>query len=262
MDWVLDKVVDQSDCGSSLGNTKITDLVFADDAVFFAESMEVLVMALEALHEEVKYLGLEVSWLKTKVQVFGGLLDETVQSVHACGEDIEILESSIHPLFKLLVVLILNPEKVEAVISRLLFEVTEQAVLDTSDGSSPDEDEEDDFFKALMSPGTTATEGYNSTRPSNKMGKELESWCSEKQRNKLLEQAMFPAPSHPTWVDVFVKYNTVIPSSAAVERLFSQGSDIMKATRASLTSDNFEILVFMKGNIDLFNMELSPEDSE
>ncbi|KAG0724267.1 putative uncharacterized transposon-derived protein F52C9.6 [Chionoecetes opilio] len=77
----------------SLGNTKITDLVFADDAVIFAESLEVLVMALEALHEEAKPLGLEVSWLKTKVQVFGDLLDEAVQSVHACGEDTEILES-------------------------------------------------------------------------------------------------------------------------------------------------------------------------
>ncbi|KAG0714197.1 hypothetical protein GWK47_014584 [Chionoecetes opilio] len=69
MDWVLDKVVDQSDCGASVGNTKITDLVFADDAVIFAESLEVLVMALEALHEEAKPLGLEVSWLKTKVQM-------------------------------------------------------------------------------------------------------------------------------------------------------------------------------------------------
>ncbi|KAG0714105.1 LINE-1 retrotransposable element ORF2 protein [Chionoecetes opilio] len=93
IDWVLDKVVNQSDCGASVGNTKITDLVFADDAVIFAESLEVLVMALEALHEEAKPLGLEVSWLKTKVQVFGDLLDEAVQSVHACGEDIEILES-------------------------------------------------------------------------------------------------------------------------------------------------------------------------
>ena len=36
---------------------------------------------------------LQVSWPKTKVQVFGGLLDETVQSVHACGKDIEILEN-------------------------------------------------------------------------------------------------------------------------------------------------------------------------
>ncbi|KAG0725708.1 hypothetical protein GWK47_038100 [Chionoecetes opilio] len=261
MDWVLDKVVDQNDFGASLGNTRITDFILAADAVLLAESLEVLVMALDALHEEANPLGFEVFWLKTKVQVFGGLLDETLQFVHACGEDIEILET-IHSFFNLPVVLLLNPGTVDDVISRLLFEVTGQAVLDTSEGSSQDEVEEDDFFKAWMSPGPTATEGTNSTRLSNKMGKELESWCSEKQRNKLLEQAMFPAPSHPAWVDVFVKYNTTIPNSAFVERLFSQGSDIMKAKRASLTSDHFERFVFMKGNMDLLNMELSPEDSE
>ena len=42
MDWVLGRVVDQD---------KITDLAFADDALIFAESLEILVMALEALHE-------------------------------------------------------------------------------------------------------------------------------------------------------------------------------------------------------------------
>ena len=50
-------------------------------------------VTLEALHEEAKSLGLQVSWPKTKVQVFGGLLGETVQCIHACGEDIDILES-------------------------------------------------------------------------------------------------------------------------------------------------------------------------
>ena len=69
------------------------DLVFAEDAVTFAESLEVLVMALEALHKETKSLGLQISWLKTKVQVFGGLLDETVQSIHVCGKNIDILDS-------------------------------------------------------------------------------------------------------------------------------------------------------------------------
>ena len=91
MDWVLGRVVEQSHCGTSVGNTEITDLVFADDAAIFAESLEVLVMALEALHEKVKSLGLRVSCVETKVQVFGGVLDKTVQSVHACGGDIEIL---------------------------------------------------------------------------------------------------------------------------------------------------------------------------
>ncbi|KAG0714914.1 hypothetical protein GWK47_013177 [Chionoecetes opilio] len=137
-----------------------------------------------------------------------------------------LMATAIHPLFKLPVVRLLNHEK------------------------------------ALRSPGPTATEGTNSTRLSNKMGKELESWCSEKQRNKLLEQAMFLALSRAAWIDVFVKYNTAIPSSAAVDKLFSQGSDVMKTKRASLTSNFFERLVFRKRNMDLLKMELSPKDSE
>ena len=80
MDWVLGRVVEQSHCEASVSNTDITHLVFADDAAVFTESLEILVMALEALHEEVKPLGLKVSWAKTRVEVFGGVLDETVQS--------------------------------------------------------------------------------------------------------------------------------------------------------------------------------------
>ncbi|KAG0717908.1 hypothetical protein GWK47_053495 [Chionoecetes opilio] len=123
-----------------------------------------------------------------------------------------LMATAIHPLFKLPVVRLLNPEEVIAVKSKLLFEVTEQAVLDTSEGSSPDEDEKDDFFRALRSPGPTATEGTNSSRLSNKMRKELESWCSENQRNKLLDQAMFPALFRAAWVDVFVKTTRPYPA--------------------------------------------------
>ena len=68
-------------------------LDFADNAVIFAESLEILVMALKALYEVTKTSELQVSWSKTKVQVFGGLLGETVQSIHVCGEDINIMES-------------------------------------------------------------------------------------------------------------------------------------------------------------------------
>ena len=53
-------------------------LFFADDSVIFAESLDVLVMALEALHEEAKPLEVLVSWPKTKVQVFRSLLDGLV----------------------------------------------------------------------------------------------------------------------------------------------------------------------------------------
>ncbi|KAG0714137.1 hypothetical protein GWK47_014692 [Chionoecetes opilio] len=72
---------------------KITDLVFADDAVIFAESLEVLVTAIEALREEAKPLGFEVSWLKTKVQVFGDLLDETVQVARMTDMEYEVFKA-------------------------------------------------------------------------------------------------------------------------------------------------------------------------
>ena len=96
MDQVLGRIVDQNHCGASIGNTKITDLVIANDAVIFAESLEVLVIALKARHKEAKSLGLQVICPKTKVQVFGGLLDETGQSIHMCGDDIDILDSFIY----------------------------------------------------------------------------------------------------------------------------------------------------------------------
>jgi hypothetical protein len=47
--------------------------------------------------------------------------------------------------------------------------------------------------------------------------------------------------------------NTPIHSSAAVERLFSVGSDILIPKRSSLTADNFERLIFIKGNLHLLS---------
>lgn len=61
----------------------------------------------------------------------------------------------------------------------------------------------------------------------------------------------FPMLHRNIWLDMFVKYNTPLPSSAAVERLFSTGSDILRPKRSALTADNFEKLVFIKGNFHL-----------
>ncbi|XP_076054469.1 uncharacterized protein LOC143033154 [Oratosquilla oratoria] len=65
MDWVLD-VIDQCRCGVSIGNTKVTDLVFPNDATLLVESLEVLIVALESLHREARTLGLEISWNQDK----------------------------------------------------------------------------------------------------------------------------------------------------------------------------------------------------
>ena len=46
----------------------------------------------------------------------------------------------------------------------------------------------------------------------------------------------------------FIKYNTVIPSSAPVERLFSIASLILSPKRFCLADDFFEKLIFLKTN--------------
>ncbi|KAG0724623.1 hypothetical protein GWK47_040205 [Chionoecetes opilio] len=106
-----------------------------------------------------------------------GSVDTFKVGLSSLFDDMDFLMATAIHLFKLPVVHLLNSESVDAVKSRLLFEVKEQAVLDTSEGNSPDGDEKDEFFKDLRTPVPTVTceEGTNYTRLSNKMGKELES---------------------------------------------------------------------------------------
>ena len=44
------------------------------------------------LNEESETLGLQVSWIKTKIQAFNDILDAGILSVPVCGEDVEVTE--------------------------------------------------------------------------------------------------------------------------------------------------------------------------
>lgn len=98
------------------------------------------------------------------------------------------------------------------------------------------------------------------TRHTSKLRKVMDVWCStpEKSSNEL-DRSMFPTLYRTVWVEIFLKCNTAIPSSVAVELVFSQGSDIIRPKKSSLTSDNFEWFVFLKGNRDLLRMEEEEE---
>ena len=54
-------------------------------------------------------------------------------------------------------------------------------------------------------------------------------------------------------MDLFIKYHTLLPRAAAVERLFSMGSDVLR-TKSFLMAKNFEMLIFMKGSLKMLNM--------
>ena len=53
----------------------------------------------------------------------------------------------------------------------------------------------------------------------------------------------------------FLKYNTPLPSSAAVERMFCIGGDILRGKRSRLAGRRFEELVFLKGNLKLLGYD-------
>ena len=67
MGHVLGRMSEKSACEASFGTARITDLDFADDAVVYAETTDVLAGALDSLSEEAEPLGLRVSWMETKV---------------------------------------------------------------------------------------------------------------------------------------------------------------------------------------------------
>jgi len=50
-------------------------------------------------------------------------------------------------------------------------------------------------------------------------------------------------------IDLFIQFNTPVPSSAGVERLFSQAGDILRPKRISLGDDRFHQLMFMRNVI-------------
>ena len=52
MDWILGRMSERSRYGASFGNVKISDLDFTGDAVIFAESLDIILGALEVLNEE------------------------------------------------------------------------------------------------------------------------------------------------------------------------------------------------------------------
>ena len=82
-----------SRCGVSFGEVRITDLDFADDAVILAESVDILTGALEKPSEEAEPLRLRVSWIKTKFQAFGDILEAAVDSLPVAGESVDAVDT-------------------------------------------------------------------------------------------------------------------------------------------------------------------------
>ena len=107
----------------------------------------------------------------------------------------------------------------------------------TSSGSDRDDPDGEDFFKDLRETDR----------------KRKRSFCSQAAEiiTKYLDEPVSKSVSTDTIPfgirDLFIKLNTPIPSSAAVERLFSLAKDVLRPKRSNLTDGHFEMAVFLKG---------------
>lgn len=93
---------------------------------------------------------------------------------------------------------------------------------------------------------------------SKKILNDIQAWNRQTVKASMkVTRDIFPNDHREAWIELFIKYNTPLPSSAAVERLFSTASDVLRAKRSCLTAENFECLVFMKGNMDIIQQHMS-----
>jgi len=51
---------------------------------------------------------------------------------------------------------------------------------------------------------------------------------------------------YPSIKQLYIALNSSLPASAAVERLFSLGGKVFSPLRTRMTSEHFEMLVFMR----------------
>lgn len=85
----------------------------------------------------------------------------------------------------------------------------------------------------------------NKNSKDNPIENEISTYFS-KSPNKLLSSLN----ETPCIEKVFIKYNTPLPSSASVERVFSVGSAVLTKKRGRMSDTNFEKVMMLKCNIN------------
>ena len=164
------------------------------------------------------------------------------------------LAAAFHPKFRLRWLEIFKPVLVnrvraamEAALELALLEEAAAAASPRGDPSPPSaQAEEDDFLASFTQPSNVGSSSMSRTSLSSRAQGLVATWLDAGSRSDLHSDACFLGEA--ALVKLFIKYNTAVPSSASVERFFSIGKDILRDKRATLSDENFNILMFLKGN--------------
>jgi hypothetical protein len=208
-----------------------------------------LVQALDILQGEenihLGYLLPTISILKGKLSqnlltakdckpLIGALLKGLdVRFQHLFDDETLLIASASHPKFKLS--WLRDEEKKRSTRQLLVDEVEKNKPADTStEAQISGDNHDDDFFSSV-------------TVHSNLSSEIVDQFLT------LKDQTLATVKIFPEIEKVFRKFNTVLPSSAPVERLFSIGGSLFRANRHRMSDENFEKQLLLKANRKFFD---------
>ena len=170
-----------------------------------------------------------------------------------------LMATALHPHYTMSLVRHFSPDEAVNIKQCIVEEVAE--LVDTEERQPEERQEEADQFHLLLSTATVP-EVRQQEEVKETVTKTLDQW-KRAMVSVPLSHDLFPTKYRDAWLDLFKKYNTPLPSSAAVERLFSSAGDILRAKRSSLSNIHFEQLVFVRGNMHLLGYkEVQEEEME
>ena len=169
-----------------------------------------------------------------------------------------LMATALHPHYTMCLLSHFNPNEATMIKKRIADEMIEMVGAEVR--QPVEKEEEVDQFHILLDTAEV-TEVRQREEVEEIVKKTLKEW-KRVVVSVPLSHDLFPTQYRDAWLDLFKKYNTPLPSSAAVERLFSAAGDILRSKRASLSNHNFERLVFLRGNMHLLKNKMLKEKKE
>lgn len=197
--------------------------------------------------------------LKYTEHLLDALITATDKRFSAIFSDDQcLLATAFHPYFRLEWIGVLPDasrsrpsrvnmqNKMEKQVERWLQDAITEGTADTAGNTSSADDEmetDTDFIRICAAHGNRRDRSRSS--PKSRAQHIVSMWLEGRASASLNDEVF---NNEPSLIDLFLKFNTGMPSSAPVERLFSLGRDIARAKRNRLADTTFNILMFLKGN--------------
>ncbi|KAL4103817.1 hypothetical protein QTP88_019152 [Uroleucon formosanum] len=122
---------------------------------------------------------------------------------------------------------------------------TETKLTNLTIAQSDKDDSDDDFFDSICNDNDFTSPSESESRNSNLANLQALSFLNLKKKDLDILN------DFPVIKEVFLKYNTTIPSSAAVERLFSKAVQVLTTRRNRLSDDTFQMLLCCRSKYDI-----------